>query len=64
MEASYVPHTRLLSSPPKTSALVHTVEYYPAGKMNKIVPCAETWVDLESVIQSDKSEKQVSYINA
>ena len=53
MEAFYVPHTRLLSSPPKTSALVHTVEYYPAGKMNKTVPFAETWMDLESVIQSD-----------
>ena len=27
-------------------------------KRNEIVPCAETWIDLESVIQSEVSQKE------
>ena len=31
----------------------YTMEYYSAIKRNKIVPFAETWMDLEIVIQSE-----------
>ena len=34
------------------------MEYYSAIKRNKIVPFAETWRDLETVIQSDVSQKE------
>ena len=45
---------------------IYTVEYYSAIKRNEIVSFAETWVDLETVIQNEVSqkEKQISYINA
>ena len=34
------------------------IEYYSAIKRNKIVPLAETWTDLETVIQSEVSQKE------
>ena len=34
------------------------MEYYSAIKSNKIVPFAETWMDLEIVIQSEVSQKE------
>ena len=34
------------------------MEYYSAIKRNKIVPFAETWIDLETVIQSEVSQKE------
>ena len=37
---------------------VYTMEYYLAIKRNKIESFVETWVDLESVIQSELSEKE------
>ena len=37
---------------------IYTVEYYSATKRNKIVPFAETRVDLETVIQSEVSQKE------
>ena len=37
---------------------IYTMEYYSAIKRNKIVPFAETWMDLESVIQSEVSQKE------
>ena len=38
---------------------IYIKEYYLAIKKNEIVPFAETWVDLETVIQSDvKSERE------
>ena len=36
----------------------YTMEYYSAIKSNKIVPFAETWMDLETVIQSEVSQKE------
>ena len=44
---------------------VSTVEYYSTMKRNEIVLFAETWLDLEIVIQSEVSqkEKQILYIN-
>ena len=34
------------------------MEYYSAIKRNKIVPFTETWVDLETVIQTEVSQKE------
>ena len=34
------------------------MEYYSATKRNKIVPFAEMWMDLESVIHSEVSQKE------
>ena len=35
-----------------------SMEYYSTIKSNKIVPFAETWVDLETVIKSEVSQKE------
>ena len=45
---------------------IYTMEYYSALKKNEIRSFVEMWLDLESVIQSEVSqkEKQISYINA
>ena len=37
---------------------IYTMAYYSAIKRNKIVPFAETKVDLEIVIQNDVSQKE------
>ena len=44
---------------------IYTMEYYSAIKMNEIGSFVETWMDLETVIQSEVSqkEKQISLIN-
>ena len=45
---------------------IYTMEYYSAIKRNKIGSFVEMWMDLESVIQTEVSqkEKKKSYINA
>ena len=45
---------------------MYTMEYYSAIKRNKIKSFVELWMDLETVTQSEVSEKekkQESYIN-
>ena len=37
---------------------IYTMEYYSAIKRNEIVQFAETWIDLETVIQSEVSQKE------
>ena len=37
---------------------IYTIEYYSAIKRNEIVSFAETWMDLETVIQSEVSQKE------
>ena len=37
---------------------VYTVEYYSAIKRNEISSFVETWMDLETVIQSEVSQKE------
>ena len=37
---------------------IYTVEYYSAIKKNKIMPFVATWMDLESVIRSELSQKE------
>ena len=37
---------------------IYTMEYYSAMKKNEIMPLAATWMDLETVIQSEVSQKE------
>ena len=41
---------------------MHKIEYSPL-KRSEIVPFAETWMDLETIVQSEV-RKEISYINA
>ena len=46
---------------------IYTMEYYSAIKRNEIGLFVETWMDLETVKQSEvksEREKQISYTNA
>ena len=36
----------------------HTMEYYSSIKKNKIMPFAATWMELETLILSEKSQKE------
>ena len=38
------------------------MEYYSAFKSNEIMPCAETWVDLETIKQSEVRQKEKNSI--
>ena len=37
---------------------IYTMEYYSAIKMNEIMPFVATWMDLESIIQSEVSQTE------
>ena len=37
---------------------IHSMEYYPAIKKNKIMPSAATWMDLEMIILSEVSQTE------
>ena len=37
---------------------IYTMEYYSAIKKNDIMPFVPTWMDLESVLQSEVSQKE------
>ena len=37
------------------------MEYYSAIKKNEIMPLAATWMDLEIIILSEISQRQISY---
>ena len=37
---------------------IYTMEYYSAIKINEIGPFIEMWMDLETVIQSEVSQKE------
>ena len=37
---------------------IYTVEYYSITKQNEMVPLAEMWMDLETVVQSEVSRKE------
>ena len=42
----------------KKMRYIYTMEYYSAIKRNEIGSLVETWMDLESVIQSEVSQKE------
>ena len=44
----------------KKMGYIHTVEYYSAIKRNEIVPFAEMWIDLETVIQSEVRKRKTT----
>ena len=37
---------------------IYTMEYYSAIQKNKIMPCAATWMDLETLILSEVIQKE------
>ena len=37
---------------------IYTMEYYSAIKKNKIMPSAATWMELETLILSEASQKE------
>ena len=39
---------------------IYTMEYYSATKRNKTVPFAKTWIDLETVIQSEVRKRKTN----
>ena len=39
---------------------IYTTEYYSAIKKNEIMPFAATWMDLEMIILSEVSQRQMS----
>ena len=39
---------------------IYTMEYYSAIKKNKLMPFATTWMDLEIIILSEVSQRQIS----
>ena len=41
---------------------IHTMEYYSAIEKNKIMPFAATWMELETIILSDISQKKTNTI--
>ena len=42
----------------KKMRYIHTMDYYSATKTRETVSFAETWVDPETVIQSEVSQKE------
>ena len=40
---------------------IYTMEYYSAIKKNEIPAFLATWMDLETIMQSEVSERQTSY---
>ena len=42
----------------KKMCCIYAIEYYTAIKKNKIMPFAATWIDLESVILNEVSQKR------
>ena len=40
---------------------IYTMEYYSAIKKNDIMPSAATWMDLEIIILSEVSQRQIPY---
>ena len=42
----------------KKMCYIYTMEYYSAIKRNEIGSFVETWMDLETVIQSEVSQKE------
>ena len=46
---------------PSTDDWFKKMEYYSAIKKNEILPFAATWMDLEIVILSEASQRQISY---
>ena len=44
----------------KDVAYIYTVEYYSAIKKNEILPFATTWMELESIMLSEISQRKTN----
>ena len=42
-------------------SITYVKEYYSAMKKNDVMPFAETWMDLEIIIPSEVSQRQIPY---
>ena len=42
--------------------MVYTAEYYSVTKMNKILPFATTWMDLEGSTLSEISQRKINTV--
>ena len=42
---------------------IYTMEYYSAIKRNEILPFSETWIDLETVIQSEVRKRKTNILH-
>ena len=63
MEATKMPINRRMDK--EDVVYIYTMEYYSAIKWSEIGSFIETWMDLETVIQSEVSQKEKNkYINA
>ena len=40
---------------------IYTMEYYPAIKMNEVMPFTATWMDLEILIPSEETKKNLCF---
>ena len=43
---------------------IHTMEYYSTITKNEVLPFAETWMDLETVMQTEVSQKEKNKYHA
>ena len=59
MEATYSPSTDEWI---KKLWYIYTMEYYSAIKRNEIEPFVETWMDLETVIQSEVRKRKTNIV--
>ena len=46
----------------KKMQYIYTMEYYSSIKKNEIMPFVATWMDLEIIILSEVSKRQISMI--
>ena len=51
----------LMNNNNKKMWYIYTIEYYSAIKKNEIMPFVATWMDLEIIILSEVSQRQISY---
>ena len=45
-----------------THTCIHTMEYYSVIKRNEILPFAATWMDVEGIMLSEKSQRKTNTV--
>ena len=59
MEATQVPSNRQMNKEDVVYIYIYTMKYHSAIRKNEIGSFVETWMDLETVIQSEVSQKEI-----